>query len=82
MENTERDMLFKDAAEVVVKEQTGSASLLQRRLKVGYMRSRRLISELEEAGIVEPFNESELTPRMVNIKTLEELQLFLNTINQ
>jgi len=40
---SERDVLFKDAAEVIVTAQQGSASLLQRKLKLGYNRAGRLI---------------------------------------
>ncbi|MBN2780688.1 MAG: DNA translocase FtsK, partial [Candidatus Marinimicrobia bacterium] len=47
-----RDALFNEALKLVILHQQGSASLLQRRLKVGYSRAGRLIDELEEAGIV------------------------------
>ena len=46
----ERDKLFREAAEVVVQNQLGSTSLLQRRLKVGYGRAARIIDQLQEAG--------------------------------
>ena len=49
------DKLFREAAEVVVITQQGSASLLQRKLKLGYNRAGRLIDQLEAAGIVGPF---------------------------
>ena len=54
----ERDQLFREAAEVVVTAQQGSASLLQRKLKLGYNRAGRLIDQLEAAGIVGPFEGS------------------------
>ena len=50
----ERDELFNEAVQLVVRHQQGSASLLQRRLKIGYARAGRLIDQLEEAGIVGP----------------------------
>lgn len=50
----ERDELFEQAKEIVVRHQQGSISLLQRKLKVGYARAARLIDELEEAGVVGP----------------------------
>ncbi len=52
---SERDKLFRDAALVIVHAQQGSASLLQRKLKLGYNRAGRLIDQLESAGIVGPF---------------------------
>ena len=55
---SERDALFRDAALVIVHAQQGSASLLQRKLKLGYNRAGRLIDQLEAAGIVGPFEGS------------------------
>ena len=55
---SERDVLFRDAAMVIVHAQQGSASLLQRKLKLGYNRAGRLIDQLEAAGIVGPFEGS------------------------
>lgn len=48
------DPLFRQAAEIVVGAQKGSASLLQTKMKIGYARAARLIDELESAGIVGP----------------------------
>ncbi|WP_372770282.1 DNA translocase FtsK [Lutibacter sp.] len=55
---SERDNLFRDAALVIIHAQQGSASLLQRKLKLGYNRAGRLIDQLEAAGIVGPFEGS------------------------
>ena len=55
---SDRDKLFREAAEVIVIAQQGSASLLQRKLKLGYNRAGRLIDQLEAAGIVGPFEGS------------------------
>jgi DNA segregation ATPase FtsK/SpoIIIE-like protein len=52
------DELFEDARRIVVLHQSGSTSLLQRRLRVGYTRAGRLIDMLEEAGVVGPFTGS------------------------
>ncbi len=49
-----RDKRFDEALRLVVTHQQGSASLLQRRMKVGYARAARLVDELEQAGIVGP----------------------------
>ncbi|MEM4271041.1 MAG: DNA translocase FtsK 4TM domain-containing protein [Candidatus Pacearchaeota archaeon] len=50
----DRDELFNEARAIVIESGKASASLLQRRLKVGYARAARLLDELEEAGIVGP----------------------------
>lgn len=73
---SERDVLFREAAEVIVTAQQGSASLLQRKLKLGYNRAGRLIDQLEAAGIVGPFEGSKA--RSVNIPDLISLEEFLN----
>ena len=78
---SERDTLFKDAAEIIVTSQQGSASLLQRKLKLGYNRAGRLIDQLEAAGIVGPFEGSKA--RSVNISDMVALdQFFSNENNQ
>ncbi|MBB1151390.1 DNA translocase FtsK 4TM domain-containing protein [Myroides sp. NP-2] len=58
MDISERDALFREAAIVIVNAQQGSASLLQRKLKLGYNRAGRIIDQLEAAGIVGPFEGS------------------------
>lgn len=54
----EKDLMFEEAARLVVTHQQGSASLIQRKLKLGYNRAGRLIDQLEAAGIVGPFEGS------------------------
>ena len=73
---SERDALFKEAAEVIVVAQQGSASLLQRKLKLGYNRAGRIIDQMEAAGIVGPFEGSKA--RQVLISDLISLEQFLN----
>ena len=72
----DRDKLFKSAAEVIVTAQQGSASLLQRKLKLGYNRAGRIIDQLEAAGIVGPFEGSKarqvLVPDFVALEQLLE----------
>ena len=58
LDPSERDDLFREAAEVIVSAQQGSASLLQRKLKLGYNRAGRIIDQMEVAGIVGPFEGS------------------------
>jgi S-DNA-T family DNA segregation ATPase FtsK/SpoIIIE len=72
----DRDDLFEDAARIIVQHQQGSASLLQRRLKLGYNRAGRIIDQLEAAGIIGPFEGSKA--RQVLIKDELSLEQFLN----
>ena len=71
----DRDVLFKEAAEVIVIAQQGSASLLQRKMKLGYNRAGRIIDQLEAAGIVGPFEGSRA--RDVLISDIASLNAFL-----
>jgi S-DNA-T family DNA segregation ATPase FtsK/SpoIIIE len=81
MDISERDSLFREAAEIIVNAQQGSASLLQRKLKLGYNRAGRLIDQLEAAGIVGPFEGSKA--RNVNISDMIALdEFFKNEENQ
>ncbi|MBL86408.1 MAG: cell division protein FtsK [Winogradskyella sp.] len=73
---SDRDKLFREAAEIIVTAQQGSASLLQRKLKLGYNRAGRIIDQLEAAGIVGPFEGSKarqvLVPDLVALDQLLE----------
>lgn len=66
------DDMYKDAVRVVVESKKASASLLQRRLRVGYGRASRLIDEMEEQGVIGPANGAR--PREVLISSLDDLQ--------
>ncbi|RXK85795.1 FtsK/SpoIIIE family DNA translocase [Filimonas effusa] len=70
-----RDPLFEDAARLVVQNQMGSTSLIQRRMKLGYNRAGRLMDQLEAAGIVGPNLGSKA--REVNVKTDSDLEEIL-----
>lgn len=72
----DRDSKFREAAEVVVSAQQGSASLIQRKLKLGYNRAGRIIDQLEAAGIVGPFEGSKA--RQVLIPDLIALEQYLD----
>ncbi len=63
---SDRDTLFREAAEIIVVAQQGSASLLQRKLKLGYNRAGRIIDQLEAAGIVGPFEGSKARSVMIS----------------
>lgn len=74
----DQDPLFGDAARLIVQNQIGSTSLLQRRMKLGYNRAGRLMDQLEAAGIVGPNQGSKA--RDVLIKTEMELQQHLDLL--
>ncbi len=74
----DKDALFEDAARLIVASQSGSTSLLQRRMKLGYNRAGRLMDQLEAAGIVGP-NQGSKT-RDVLIKTDADLQQLLHSM--
>ncbi|HZJ19675.1 MAG TPA: DNA translocase FtsK 4TM domain-containing protein [Pricia sp.] len=72
----DRDALFQEAAEVIVIAQQGSASLIQRKLKLGYNRAGRIVDQLEAAGIVGPFEGSKA--RQVLVPDLAALNMLLS----
>lgn len=74
----EKDDLFEDAARLVVLNQVGSTSLIQRKLKIGYNRAGRLMDQLEDAGIVGPNLGSKA--RAVLIPDELSLEQFLNNL--
>lgn len=74
----DKDELFDDAARVLVQHQQGSASLLQRKMKIGYNRAGRIIDQLEEAGVIGPFEGSKA--RQVLISDLDTLEQFLKDL--
>ncbi len=77
-DSADKDPLFEDAAKLIVQNQIGSTSLLQRRMKLGYNRAGRLMDQLEAAGVVGPNQGSKA--REVLIKTDAELQEYLENM--
>ena len=71
----DRDVLFEDAARMIVNHQQGSTSLIQRKMKLGYNRAGRIIDQLEAANIVGPFGGSKA--RDVLIKDIVSLEQYL-----
>ncbi len=67
-----RDVLFEEAVKLVVRHQQGSVSLIQRRLKVGYSRAGRILDQLEQAGIVGPFEGSKAREVMIGPEDIED----------
>ncbi len=78
-QDMDRDALFEEAARVVVIHQQGSASLLQRKLKLGYNRAGRIVDQLEAAGVIGPFEGSKA--RQVLIPDEISLEQHLNSLN-
>ncbi len=66
------DALFKEAIALVIRHKQGSVSLLQRRLGIGYQRAARLIDQLEEAGIVGPYDGSKAREVLVDEEYLKQ----------
>lgn len=74
----EVDDLFKEAARLIVREQVGSTSLIQRKMNLGYPRAGKIMDQLENYGIVGPSEGSK--PRQVRVSSLEMLEDLLDTI--
>lgn len=70
-DGSERDALFEDAARLIVMSQSGSTSVLQRKMKLGYNRAGLLMDQLEAAGIVGPSHG--IKTRDVLVRTEAEL---------
>jgi S-DNA-T family DNA segregation ATPase FtsK/SpoIIIE len=77
---SDRDVLFEDAARLIVMHQQGSTSLIQRKMKLGYNRAGRLIDQLEAAGIVGAFEGSKA--REVLIKDEMSLEQLLSGLRE
>jgi S-DNA-T family DNA segregation ATPase FtsK/SpoIIIE len=74
------DSLFEEAAEVIVNHQQGSASLLQRKLKLGYNRAGRIVDQLEATGLIGPHRGSKA--RDVLIPDILALEQFLKNLKE
>jgi len=78
-DSSDRDSMFEDAARIIVQNQVGSTSMIQRKLKIGYNRAGRLMDQLEDAGIVGPNLGSK--PRQVIIPDEMALEQFLQNLD-
>ena len=76
---SDMDELFYEAASIIVQHQSGSTSLIQRKLKIGYNRAGHIIDQLEAAGIVGPFEGSKA--RKVLVRDEMELEELLKKLN-
>jgi S-DNA-T family DNA segregation ATPase FtsK/SpoIIIE len=70
----ERDELYEEAIEIVLREQRGSVSLLQRTLGIGYGRAARLIDFMAEDGIVGAYKGSNAREVLYTPEQWEELK--------
>ena len=70
--HTGQDDMFDEAMRIVVQHQSGSTSLLQRRLRIGYTRAGRLMDMLEEAGVVGPFTGSKARDVLIGPEDLPD----------
>ena len=75
----DKDALFDEAARTVVQSQSGSTSLIQRKLRLGYNRAGRIIDQLEAAGVVGPFEGSKA--RQILVKDILQLEELLKNLN-
>jgi len=75
---SERDKMFDDAAKLIVQFQQGSASFLQRKLKLGYNRAGRIVDQLEAAGFIGPFEGSKA--REVLVKDMAQMDEILQKL--
>ena len=69
----DRDKLFREAAEIVIQNQSGSTSLLQRRLKIGYGRAARIMDQLQLAGVLGPSDGPRGRDVLVGLEDLERI---------
>ena len=69
------DPMIKDAIKVVVENGMASTSLLQRKLKLGYARAARIIDEMEERGVVGPYEGSKPRKVLITQDQLMEMEL-------
>jgi len=69
----DRDKLFREAAEIVIQNQSGSTSLLQRRLKIGYGRAARIMDQLQLAGVLGPSDGPRGRDVLVGLEDLDRI---------
>ena len=80
--NNEYDELIDSAAEVIVETGQASVSMLQRRLKLGYARAARLVDQLEELGIVGPFEGSKPRQLLITKEQWQEMKYRKGALSQ
>ncbi len=78
-EKSEFDELLPQAVDVIFETKQASVSLLQRRLKLGYSRAARIVDQMEELGVVGPFEGSKPRQIMITREQWQEMQLVNGT---
>jgi len=78
----EGDELLPAAVEVVLETGQASVSMLQRRLKLGYSRAARLVDQMEERGIVGPFEGSKPRQLLITKEQWQEIQYRQGIVSQ
>lgn len=81
-EEPDVDVLFNEAVDIVIEMGQASVSMLQRRLKLGYSRAARLVDQMEEKGIVGPFEGSKPRQVLVTKEQWQEMQFVTGTAPQ
>jgi DNA segregation ATPase FtsK/SpoIIIE, S-DNA-T family len=74
IQNEEKDPLFEEAVGVILGEQRGSASLLQRALGVGYTRGSRIMDQMHKEGLVGPYKGSKAREVLMTFEEYQALQ--------
>jgi len=72
-DNATTDELYEEAARIIVRNQQGSVSLIQRKLSIGYTRAARIVDQLEQAGVVGPFSGAKAREVLIDEVSLEKL---------
>ena len=80
IKSSERDVLFVEAARLVLRQKKGSIGMIQRKMSIGFNRAGRIMDELEDAGIVGAGSGSK--PREVLINSEDELLILLKSNNE
>ena len=80
IKSSERDVLFTEAARLVLRQNKGSIGMIQRKMSIGFNRAGRIMDELEDAGIVSAGSGSK--PREVLVNSEEELFTLLKSKNE
>ena len=78
----EYDELINSAIEVVLETGQASVSMLQRRLKLGYARAARLVDQMEEKGVVGPFEGSKARQLLITKEQWQEMQYRQGIVSQ
>lgn len=76
---SEYDTLLPQAVDVIFETKQASVSMLQRRLKLGYSRAARLVDQLEEIGVVGPFEGSKPRQILITREQWQEMQMIHGT---